>query len=125
MNNNILSFTGFAMLSSVSTCTHGASDTTIFKHLHKPENKLILLFSYATYYYAKEESIPLLEHIIFKLLHLNKYTKSVAFLISGLSSSLPHNNVVTYRKLGANIFRAIHATYCLQHQGAWSPPVLQ
>jgi hypothetical protein len=54
MNDNILSFIGFAAFSPISTRTHGASHTTVLEHLHKLEYKLFLIFSDTIYCQAEE-----------------------------------------------------------------------
>lgn len=121
--DNCLSYIGFAAISPSSTKDKPLDASTI-KELNTIEHKCSLLFNHTSNYQTSITNIPLLQHINFKLPHLNNFNEHNIFLIEGLSSKLIHHDIASFRELGADIFRAIHSAYKNKHPHTPTPAVL-
>jgi hypothetical protein len=126
INDNTLSFLGFAALSPRTTnTTSNTIDKTTLHNLYTLEDRLHLITSDKNNYQEDNTSIPLLNDILFKLPHLNNYTEETTFLIKGLHQGIPNNDVASLRELAADIFRAIHQAHNTRYPNAKQPAVLQ
>ena len=124
--NDTLCFLGFAALSPRTTnTTSNTLDKITLQNLYILEDRLHIITSNKINYQANNTTIPLLNHILFKLPHLNNYTEETTFLIKGLHQGIPNNDVATLRELATEIFRAIHSSYHTRYPNAKPPAVLQ
>jgi hypothetical protein len=110
--NDSLSFLGYAALSPRTSNTESNSiDKTTLQQLYTLEDRLHLITANTSNYQHHNATTPLLNHILFKLPHVNNYTEETTFLIEGLHQGIPNNDVATLRELATDIFRAIHSRY--------------